>query len=84
MDPEHWSKVRAGTNKISFGSVTPVPTVVKFTFIFSNSGENFYPISCGQGMEEKAAAVVTEEEEGEWLSIRQREELALQVSPTRD
>jgi hypothetical protein len=35
-------------------------------------------------MEEKAAAVITEEEEGEWLSIRQREELALQVSPTRD
>jgi hypothetical protein len=34
-------------------------------------------------MEEKAAAaVITEEEEGEWLSIRQREELALQVSPT--
>jgi hypothetical protein len=33
-------------------------------------------------MEEKSAAVViTEEEEGEWLSIRQREELALQVRP---
>jgi hypothetical protein len=32
-------------------------------------------------MEEKAAAVITKEEEGEWLSIRQREELALQVRP---
>ncbi len=34
----------------------------------------------GQGTEEKAVAVRTEEEEGEWLSIRQREELALQVT----
>jgi hypothetical protein len=34
----------------------------------------------GQGTEEKAAAMAAEEEEGEWLSIRQREELALQVT----
>jgi hypothetical protein len=67
---------------IDFLHLTFLSNTFYYKFNATNPEKIFYPISCDQGMEEKAAAaVIAEEEEGEWLSIRQREELALQVRP---